>query len=257
MNTRTASGIAVYLQAPEDPAAPSVVLVHGGADRASSFRGVLRHLDGLRVTTYDRRGYGGSRDAELAESLGEHRDDLLEVLDDRPSVLVGHSFGSHVAVMAAIERPDLVPALGVYEPPVPWLDFWPPEPRASLEAIARGDDPAKVAERIVVAMSGRDAWERLSEEERAKRRREGAAFCADIASELGAPPYDWHDLRVPCLFGHGSASWPYSVDACRRLAELLGQPEYVVEGATHVGHATHPEGFAGFVRATVELSAAA
>ncbi len=248
----TPSGVVARLHGPEDPSLTPVVLVHGGADRASSFRNVVGRLPDLAVTVYDRRGYGESLDLPPARSLGDHATDLLEVIGDRPAVVVAHSFGGHVAVLAAIARPGMVRALGLSEPPVPWMDFWPPEPRASLEAIVGDHDPGVVAERIYTAVSGAGGWERLSEGEREARRREGAAFCADIASELEAP-YDWDDLRVPTLFGHGSRSWPYSRDACHELAARTGQPEYEVEGATHVGHVTHPEEFAGFVRATVGL----
>jgi len=252
MVRRTPSGIVARRHGRHDPSGSDVVLVHGGADRAASFRNVVGHLGDLPVVVYDRRGYGESLDLAPARSLADHAADLLEVIGERPAAVVAHSFGGHVAVLAAITRPDLVRVLGLYEPPVPWMDFWPPQPRASLAAIVGDQDPGAVAERIYVAVSGRGGWERLTEDERQVRRREGAAFCADIASELDAP-YDWDDLAVPVLFGHGSRTWPYSRDACAELAARLGQPEHEIDGATHVGHVTHPEGFAAFVRATVAL----
>ncbi len=247
---RTPGGVIATVEEPADGLGPPVILVHGAADRSASFGAVRGHLTDLRVTTYDRRGYGASVGLDPARSLADHARDLLEVIGDCPSVVVAHSFGSHVAVLAAITRPDSVRALGLWEPPVPWMDFWPPEPRRSLEAIASGEDPGKIAERIYVAVSGRDAWDRLSDEAREERRREGDAFCADLASELEAP-YDWSDLEVPSVIGHGSRSWPYSQEASHRIAVLTGQPEHVIEGATHVAHVSDPQGFAGFVRAAL------
>ena len=250
---RTPGGIVATVSGPAEGTA-AVVLVHGAADRSTSFGAVRANLADVRVTTYDRRGYGDSVGLDPAASLSDHARDLLEVIGARPSVVVAHSFGSHVAVLAAIASPGSVRALGLWEPPVPWMDFWPPEPRRSLEAIASGEDPGKIAERIYVAVSGRDAWNRLSEEAREERRREGVAFCADLATELEAP-YDWADLDVPCVIGHGSRSWPYSQEASHHIAVLIGQPEFVIEGAPHVAHVSDPEGFADFVRAAVGRSA--
>ena len=103
-----------------------VVLVHGSLDRGTSFARVVRRLPDLHVVTYDRRGYHRSRPvAPLATTLEDHVADLVAVVDGRPSVLVGHSYGGDVALGAAAEAPDAVRAVGVYEPPLPWSDWWP------------------------------------------------------------------------------------------------------------------------------------
>ena len=50
-------------------------------------------------------------------------------------------------------------------------------------------------------------------------RAEGVAFVVDMASEV-EPPYDWAELRVPCLIGYGEKTWPCSVEASQRLAAI-------------------------------------
>src|SRR4051794_22340763 len=101
-----------------------VVLVHGAMDRNTSFAKVAELLVPRPVVRYDRRGYGRSQSAGTGD-LATHVADLLAILDGRPAVLVGHSFGGLVALGAAAAAPELVPALGTYEAPVPWADWWP------------------------------------------------------------------------------------------------------------------------------------
>jgi pimeloyl-ACP methyl ester carboxylesterase len=59
-------------RAPDAPAGPAVVLVHGAMDRAASFGRVMRRLGDLDVVAYDRRGYAGSLGTGPATTLAEH-----------------------------------------------------------------------------------------------------------------------------------------------------------------------------------------
>src|SRR5215216_1802867 len=78
---------------------PRVVLVHGAPDRSKSFAHVVHRLPDLAVTVYDRRGYGKSLDAAwnadrlFSGGFAVHADDLIDMLDGRPSVVVGQSAG--------------------------------------------------------------------------------------------------------------------------------------------------------------------
>ena len=44
---------------------------------------------------------------------------------ERPATVVGHSYGGAVAMLAAVRRPDLVTALGLFEPSMQWAPWWP------------------------------------------------------------------------------------------------------------------------------------
>jgi pimeloyl-ACP methyl ester carboxylesterase len=222
-----------------------VVLVHGAMDRSGSFRRVVEHLGDHRVVTYDRRGYGDAVEAEPASGLQDHTADLLDVIGNRRVTVVAHSVAGHIALLAAISDPDRVASIGLWEPAAPWMDFWPEKARRSVARIAAASDTGDVAERGVIAMAGEGAWNRLSEEARRQRRAEGAAFVLDMVSGMTAP-YDWADVRVPCLIGHGS-SWPH-VETSPHVARTLACPTFTIEGASHVAHLTHPAEFAEFVR---------
>lgn len=245
--------IAVTRHGTFDSSVPRVVLVHGAMDRAKSFLPVVEHLPDLRVTEYDRRGYGESEPAGSATELAQHVDDLLGVIGDEPTTVVAHSFGSVVAVSAAIAHPLRFKGLGLWEPQVPWMEFWPRAVRQGLEAMAVEDDTEALAERVYAAMVGDEAWDRLPADLKAQRRAEGMAFQSDVVLGL-SPPFHWEDLKVPSLFGVGLQSWAFSRDAATRLAESLGAELFTIEGAAHSAHATHPQQFAEFVRRSTVLS---
>ncbi len=119
------------------PDLPIVVLVHGAMDRSRSFRRVVDQLADHRVVTYDRRGYGASVDAKPASGLQDHTADLLEVIGNRRATVVAHSVASHIAVLAAIQDPDRVAGIGLWEPAAPWMDFWPEKARRSVAELPR------------------------------------------------------------------------------------------------------------------------
>jgi len=216
-------------------------------DRARSFRPVIRHLPDLRIVAYDRRGYGESVQSVPAASLTEHVDDLLEVMGQQPVAVVAHSFGCVVAVAAAIAHPARFTGLGLWEPQVPWMDFWPVPVRQGLEAMAKQADTEALAAKVYTSMVGEEAWRGLPDELKRRRRAEGAAFQADVAAGLDAP-FCWSDLRVPCLMGVGLRTWPFAQDAATQLAASLGAELFTIAGAAHSAHVSHPEEFAQFVR---------
>jgi pimeloyl-ACP methyl ester carboxylesterase len=111
-------------------------LVHGTRDSSRSFRAVASLLEDLHVLLYDRRGQGRSRDLDAPGSFEDHVDDLLHVIDDRRVSVIGHSWGGHVALAAAIRRPDVVRSVGVFETFMLWLDWWSPKTKEAVLAFA-------------------------------------------------------------------------------------------------------------------------
>jgi pimeloyl-ACP methyl ester carboxylesterase len=247
------AGLAVTEQRADRAGAPVVVLVHGTLDRGRSMRRVVDRLPDLHVVTYDRRGYAGSAGAAPATGLRDHADDLVAVLAGRRATVVGHSFGSHVAVVAAIARPDLVASVGLWEPPTPWMDHAPPDMKARVAALGAAADPEAVGEATRRRMIGEDAWEALSSATREQCRAEGRAFVVDMASEV-TEPYAWADLRVPRIVGRGGRTALDFNGTCARLAGLVGCELYCAEDAPHAAHVHDPEGFATFVRRAVALA---
>jgi pimeloyl-ACP methyl ester carboxylesterase len=224
--------------------APRVVLVHGMLDRSTTFGPVVSLLldCGLDVVVYDRRGFGLSHAVEPpAASLADHADDLIAIIGDRPSTVVGHSFGSNVAMMAATRRPDLVRSLGLWEPPVDWAPWWwrdQTRVRAALAEVAhKFSDP--VGPPIDRPPAMRHAERAATRADRRFNQTEAFAFA---------------DVRVPAVCGHGDATWSFQAESVGHLAHALDAERFTVAGAWHTAHWHHPEGFASFVRRAVALA---
>ena len=101
------------------------MLVHGSMDRSAGMARAAGRLAGHHVVRYDRRGYGRSAPHDGPFGIEEQVADLAAVLDGRPAVVFGHSYGGNVALGLADRHPSLVEAVGVYETPLSWLDWWP------------------------------------------------------------------------------------------------------------------------------------
>jgi pimeloyl-ACP methyl ester carboxylesterase len=235
-------------------AGPLVVLVHGSLDRGAAFARVVASepLAGLHTLRYDRRGYGRSVDVGPPAGLDDHVDDLLEVVDGRPAVVVGHSYGGLVALVASIRGPEVVRAVAAFEPPQPWAPWWPEQSAGSAAAAA---GPADAAEAFLRRMVGDARWEALPERTREARRREGTALAAELTSVRAArPPLDPVDVRAPLVVGRGSRSPEHLRRSAAELAAAVAGAVLVeVEGADHGAHLTHPAEFAAWARRAVDL----
>jgi pimeloyl-ACP methyl ester carboxylesterase len=253
------------------PGAATVIFVHGSLDRSESFRRVMRRLPDLTTIAYDRRGYQGSRDGGVVD-LGGHIDDLLAVAQASwqaagsgggaggPVVAVGHSLGGDVVVGAALAEPRAFDAIGVFEPPMPWLGFrrehasgGPVRPWPAL-----AEDPGVEAERFFCRMVGEAAWSRLTEVGRASRRADGPALVADLRSLRGeCPPFDVCALELPSVFGMGGlTTQPHHRRSVQWLgANVPGAVLFEIEGAQHGAHLSHPDHFAAMTRLVIERAA--
>jgi pimeloyl-ACP methyl ester carboxylesterase len=225
-----------------------VVFVHGVLDRGRSFNRVARELDGAcHMEWYDRRGYGRSRELPGAPAaIDHHVDDLVAVLDGRPAVLMGHSFGGVAALGAAVRVPDLVEAVVVYETSIAWAPGWDDD---GMSAIYSAPDPEEAA--LSLMLGG--AYERMDVDERAWRRIEARAFLAEEQSVRAGPPYDIGSIAAPVVYGYGDEIvMPRVVEF---LARNLDRFEAVrIPGAGHHAHRTHPGDVAGLVRTGLERS---
>jgi len=231
----------------------SVVLVHGSMDRATSFTRLASKLPDWTVISYDRRGYAGSSDTGPPESFDEQVEDLLEVLDDEPAVTFGHSFGGDVVLAVASRHPDLIPSALVWEPPQPWLAWWP----SHTAAAGAGADlpPDERAEWFMRRMVGDRIWDRLPSSTRAQRRAEGGTLEAEMSSLRDGAVFDPTRVRIPVLVGRGGRSHTHQRRGARELAAALPGGELVeIAEAEHGAHLSHPNELATLLRRAADLA---
>lgn len=107
---RASDGTELWLTS-EDGDGPPVVLLHGLACNGSMWSEVRSRLvPARRVIVIDLRGHGRSVPVRDGFCLEQQADDvrvLLEELDLRDSVLVGHSGGGYAALAFAVQFPDV------------------------------------------------------------------------------------------------------------------------------------------------------
>jgi 3-oxoadipate enol-lactonase len=131
-------------------AGPAVVLLHEGVVDSRIWNRVVPLLaEQHQVIRYDQRGFGRSPMPDGPYSLV---DDLVSVLDRagaERAALVGASRGGHIALTAAVERPERVAALvlvGSPRPGDPLTPDWTAEQIARWEAADAANDWAAMAE---------------------------------------------------------------------------------------------------------------
>jgi pimeloyl-ACP methyl ester carboxylesterase len=235
---------------------PALVLVHGAPDRSTGFRAVLAYHPDRRVIVYDRRGYGRSLDLQPAQGMIDHANDLLTIVEGclTPPVVIAHSFGSNLTMLAATLQPHAFGAIGLWEPPLPWVEWWPERTREYNASVATSLEPADDIEAMYRSLLGNEVWERLPPETQDKRRAEGAAFQVDMASELEAP-FRFEDVLVPALVGYGTATSVEHSEGARWLVERLPDARlYTSDDAGHFAPRTHPKEFAVFMDAAAALA---
>jgi pimeloyl-ACP methyl ester carboxylesterase len=226
-----------------------VVFLHGVLDRGRSFDRVVALLAAeCRMTWYDRRGYGDSLNATGAPvAIDGHVADLLRVLDGRSAVVVGHSFGGVTALGAALEAPELIDAIVLYETGMAWIPGWDDR---TLSAVLSSDDPESDAARLMLG----DRFEQMAPSQRAAWLQAARALVAEERSvRTGREPFDVGALQAPLVFGHGD-SYAFLAVA-DHLRQAVPRVQIVrVPGAGHNAHRTHPGPFAELVRLGIRSS---
>lgn len=238
---------------------PGAVCLHSNAASSSQWRALMERLaPRFHVLAPDGHGAGkGPRwPAGRAVSLADEAA-LFEPVFERagaPFVLVGHSHGGAVALVAAAQRPERVRALVLYEPTLfALVDAAAPPPndadgiRAAVdraEAALRTGDGDAAARQFIDYWMGDGAWAQTPEARR-------GAIVDAVANVRGwadalvhepTPLAAFAALDVPVLLMTGSASPASGQGPARLLAQALRRVEHVVfDGLGHMGPLTHPQ----------------
>jgi non-heme chloroperoxidase len=98
-----------------DPKGPALLLVHGYGDSSFSFSRVAPMLDQrYRIVIPDQRGHGDSEKPEAGYEMKNFAADLaalMDALEIRSAIVVGHSMGSFVAMQTALDHSERVERL--------------------------------------------------------------------------------------------------------------------------------------------------
>jgi pimeloyl-ACP methyl ester carboxylesterase len=240
---------------------PPLVLVHGaGLDHSfwdlSGVRATL--AEHCTVYTIDRRGRGGSGDADVYE-LEREIEDVAAVVEsiDEPVTLLGHSYGGLIALEAA-DRIDTLQSLVLYEPTVA------PEEGAPVVEQQLGAIQPLLAdgEKEQALITFLTLPERYFEELRSSQSWQTLVDAADtLPRELEQIiEYEFDSdrftaMRTPTLLLSGVESPPPLIDATETVDETLPDSRIIVfDGHGHFAMNTAPELFVEEVLAFIPES---
>ena len=238
---------------------PAVVCLHSNASSSSQWRALMKRLaPSHRVVAIDAIGAGKSSPwpDDSGPTLSDEAAFIEPVLaaTEQPFVLIGHSYGAAIALVAALARPERIRALVLYEPPlIALLEEEAPGQDASLELRrAAGDAAASVAvgDRAGAALRFIDYWMGTGSFEAMPAARQApiAASMDPIARwaralvEEPTPLAAFRALAMPVLFMVGSESPASSRAVARLLVKTLPNVTAMTcEGLGHMGPVTHPD----------------
>jgi pimeloyl-ACP methyl ester carboxylesterase len=222
--------------------APLVVLIHGSLDRSSGMARIARQLQAsYRVIRFDRRGYGTTWNHPGPFTVEGNAEDVIELLSGREAVLVGHSFGGHVALRVADQLGSQITGVSTYETPLSWMSWWPNTTAGSISLAA---SPQEAAEKFMIRLVGQKIWDALPEKTKNERRQEGPALTGELGSLRQSVPWDISRIFQRTICGYGSLALEHHVRGANWLADNLPNATLeVIDGARHGAHTSHAKEF--------------
>jgi proline iminopeptidase len=262
----TTTDVPLYWAAYGDPAAPPLLLLHGGPGAHHDYvlPQMLRLAASHRVLLYDQRGGGRSRTEDRSPvTWRDHVEDLTRVareLGASPPEVVGYSWGGLLAMLHAVEAaPADAPQRLILISPAPVTRAWradferemarrqaSPEVRALRDELAasglRERDPAAYRQRAFeLSVAGYFADPRRARDltpfrvlDRVQKSVWESLGDYDLLPRLGA-------IRAPTLIVHGRHD-PIPLASAEAAARVIpGARLVVLEGSGHVPYVEAPE----------------
>lgn len=270
MPAKRANGVELFYEV--RGAGEPLVLVHGSWGDHHNWDPVVAALsESFEVVVYDRRGHSRSERPAGQGSVREDADDLaelIEALESGPAHVVANSFGSIVALNAAVRRPEVFATLVAHEPPLLGIlaetQFEPALHEVNrrvgnvVELLAEGNDEAGAKLFVETVARRPGAWE----EELGAELREvfigNAPTFLDEARDPDSERLDLAQLRRfdrPALLTKGTSSPPFLIAIVDTIASALPRFEIeTIEGADHAPHQTTTKQYIDLVRRFVEAA---
>lgn len=243
----------------EAGAGPTVICLHSNASHGGQWRALMARLAPRhRVLVPDSYGSGASPEwpSDRRIALADEVAFLDPVLARAGSAfsLVGHSYGAAVALIAALQHPQRVRALVLYEPTLfSLIEADGPSPNeadgirnavaAAAAALDAGDKPL-AAQCFIDYWMGPGSWD-ATPPERQPAISNSTANVRRWAHALMTEPTPlarFADLDMPVLLMTGARSTVSAHGVARRLLGVLPRAEHVVfEQLGHMGPITHSE----------------
>jgi pimeloyl-ACP methyl ester carboxylesterase len=228
-----------------------VVLVHGQLSDYRFWKVIIEAASARhRVVAYSRRYFFPNPSSESLPRFGDPTDvpDLIafiEALEISPVHLVGHSSGGHAALLAAIERPDLVRSLVLAEGGFlggPGIDNAGVAASRTARALLEADRDEEAVRTFIDVANGPGAFDRMTEVERQANLDNRMA----LGLPISPPPscQEVGSVAMPTLIVRGDSSPAFLHAMMDALAACLPSAEQaMIPNASHTMFVDNPGAF--------------
>ena len=243
------------------------LLLHCSLAHSGAWGDVMTELDGLQMVAVDLPGHGRTEFDATQDIHAQACETAISLMEEfnAPVHLIGHSFGATIALKCAIDRPDLVASLSLFEPVYMSLlaegkpEAYVQEGIASREFWnhARAADWPAAADAFMARWGGGVGLADMPEAQR-----EYMLQTIPLILEHYHSIIDFHTdsltlqevatVLCPCLLMEGDRS-PIST---RQINDLLkvalpNAKRHMIHGAGHMGPISHAADFARVVGAFI------
>ena len=116
-----ANGVYIHYAVGKNSSHP-LVLLHGITERWQTFLLLISYLSNQwQIYALDLRGHGESGRVANRYRISDYAQDVICFIEsqiNQPMVILGHSIGAFIAIYIATNRPELIKAIVLVDPPL-------------------------------------------------------------------------------------------------------------------------------------------
>lgn len=228
-----------------------ILCLHSSGLSGAQFSKLAQALSAnYEVRTPDLLGYGGC--ADPYQNPFHYRQDLQRLLGmlERPSFVIGHSYGGFLALQLALRVPSLVTGLAVFDP-IAWgalLSSTGRDPNSIVEDprfAADDTEPEDWLESFVDFWGESGSWRAISGRARRAMLDSYPKLREEVRSLVGdrTPHTEYEAIACPTLLLTGRQSPMAQQEVVRILNQAIPHSEFAITGGGHMGPITNAAEF--------------
>ncbi len=238
-----------------------IIFVHGSWSDHGSWLPIAAYLAGQvknPLILYDRRGHSASTPDVAQGSIAQDVKDviaLMKALGFEKANFVGHSYGSNIVIQIAVEHPENVKNMIVYEPPLFGLLKGKSQYQSDLQKVKsemqlakllleKGEIEKGTIQFIEKAAFGDGSWENLFDKSERRIMLANYHTWLDQSRDpqrLNIEPLKLNNFKGDITILYGTETLPVYKDVVIELNKKLYNKQIIkVENAGHGGLVTNP-----------------